>query len=184
MLRLNPFQFLQLLFIGVIASTFLLSINTFAMGKTSYENYMQQLIALAKKKNPRYPFAAMIVDNQTGKILCEGVFEPKINPTYHGEMVAINNCLKKYPHFDGSKTTLITDAEPCAMCTGAIVWVGIPRIVYGTSVPFFVEHHWTQINVRAEYIIQHSPFYKGMVMGGVLHLKTDKLFADAYTKMQ
>jgi tRNA(Arg) A34 adenosine deaminase TadA len=145
----------------------------------SYEQYMQQLIKLSKK-NPRYPFAAMIINNKTGKILCHGVNSAFINPTYHGEMVAINSCAAKYPKLDWSNTTLITDAEPCAMCTGAIIWAGIPKIVYGTSVPFFVKHHWNQIGVRASYIIKQSSFYKGSLMGGVLHEETDRVFAEAY----
>lgn len=151
------------------------SINT-----NNYEKYMRELVDFSREKKLRYPFAAMIIDNQSGKMLCRGFFEPNVNPTYHGEMVAINNCLAKYPKRDWSKTTIITDAEPCAMCAGAIVWTGIGKTVYGSSVPFFVKHHWKQIGVRAEYVIKNSAFYQGTIMGGILHQETDKLFAEAY----
>lgn len=157
------------------------SLSTMASAIT-YESYMRELIKLGKEKNPHFPFAAMIIENKTGKILCEGVFDPSVNRTYHGELVAINNCVAKYPNLDWSNTILITNAEPCAMCTGAIIWTGIPKIVYGSSVPFFIEHQMTQINVRAEYVIKNSAFYKGTVVGGVLHEETDQLFADAYGK--
>lgn len=186
MLRFHRIQAttLRLLAVGltILLSSGIEQVAFATVDTKSYENYMRQLIQLSKK-NSRNPFAAMIIDNKSGKVLCDGVFDPTVNRTYHGEMVAINNCVAKYPNLNWSNTTLITDAEPCAMCTGAIVWTGIPKIVYGTSVPFFVKHHWTQINVRAEHIIKNSPFYKGTVIGGVLHQETDKLFANAYRRL-
>lgn len=144
-----------------------------------YDDYMRHLIVISKE-NPRYPFAAMIIDNKTGEVLCEGVNSSSINPTYHGEMVAINNCAAKYPKIDWSNTTLITDAEPCSMCASAIIWAGIPKVVYGTSVPFFIEHGWKQINLRTEDVMRSAPFYKGTVIDGVLHEETDAVFEKAY----
>jgi tRNA(Arg) A34 adenosine deaminase TadA len=32
-----------------------------------------------------------------------------------------------------AQCTLYSSAEPCAMCAGAIYWVGIGRVVYGLS---------------------------------------------------
>ena len=32
-----------------------------------------------------------------------------------------------------ARCTLYTSAEPCAMCSGAIYWAGIGRVVYGQS---------------------------------------------------
>ena len=61
-----------------------------ATTKQSDEYYMQMTINLAKN-NPKAPFAAIIVDNLTGKVLSKGLNASKINPTFHGEMVAINN---------------------------------------------------------------------------------------------
>jgi tRNA(adenine34) deaminase len=56
-------------------------------------HYMQ--IALEDAKgNPKAAFAALIVDNTTGEILCKGLNAAKHNPTWHGEIVAINNSKK------------------------------------------------------------------------------------------
>lgn len=143
--------------------------------KKFYQIDMKKLIQLTKQ-NPKYPFAAMIIDNNTGKILCEGVNSANINPTYHGEMVAINNCAKKYSKMDWAHSTLITTAEPCSMCSSAIVWAGIARLVFGTSVQYLLDHGWDQINIAADYVFKKSTFYKGTIIGGVLHEETDKLF--------
>lgn len=170
----------SILFFILILTTHQVFAHIHTVDNHFYEPYMKQLIKLSNK-NPRYPFAAMIIDNNTGTILCDGV-NSSSNPTYHGEMLAIKHCLAKYPKYNWAKTTLITDAEPCAMCSGAIVWTNISKIVYGTSVTFFVKHGWNQINIRAESVIKGSPFYKGTVIGGILHQETDRLFAEAYSK--
>lgn len=146
----------------------------------SYETYMKKLIILSKQ-NPRYPFAAMIIDNKTGRILCSGVNKSVVNPTYHGEMVAINRCAAKHPRLDWSTTTLISNVEPCPMCSSAVVWTGISKVVYGTSIPFFLKHGWQQMSLRTQEVFDKSPFYHGTVIGGVLHKETDKVFRKAYS---
>ncbi|CAN5326213.1 hypothetical protein BH10PSE19_BH10PSE19_02200 [soil metagenome] len=151
----------------------------------SYESYMERLIQLSSK-NPHYPFAAMIIDNKSGKILCEGVNDvgPSHNPTHHGEIMAINHCVATHPKIDWSNATLITTAEPCVMCAGAINMAKISKVVYGTSIPYLLKHGWSQTHIRAEYVASKAFEHKGFaVVAGVLHDKTDKLFAVApYSK--
>ncbi len=137
--------------------------------------YMQMAINLAKK-NPKAPFAAIIVDHVTGKVLAEGFNASQINPTFHGEMVAINRCIKKYPHIDWSTVTLYTTAEPCPMCQSAIVWAKIPRVVFATSMAYLISHGWKQINISASEVNHQSPFYKGTITGGMLADESNVLF--------
>lgn len=140
-----------------------------------YSYYMNILIKEAHK-NTKFPFAAMIVDKNTGKILSIGVNTQSANPTYHGEIVAINNCVKKYPHINWKNTILITTGEPCPMCMSAIIWAGISEVVYATSIAYLNAHHWHQINISSQEVINSAPFYHGKVIGGVLHEKTDPMF--------
>ena len=145
-------------------------------GEVDYDAYMEKLIHLAKK-NPSAPFAAMIIDTETEEILCEGLNYSVQNPTYHGEIVALNHCVNVFPYKDYAHTALITTAEPCAMCASAIVWAGIPEIVYGSSTPYLIEQGWSQIAIRAEQVVEaSSSFYTGTVVGGVLRVQTDSLF--------
>lgn len=139
------------------------------------EYYMQIAIDLAKS-NPNAPFAALIVDNKTGEILSKGLNASKVNPTFHGEMVAINNCVKAHPHVDWSQVTLYTTAEPCSMCQSAVVWAKIPRVVFATSFEYLISHGWNQINIRASEINNRASFYKGTITGGVLASKSNILF--------
>ena len=142
----------------------------------SHESYMEMCVRVAKK-NPKAPFGALIVDQTSGEILAEGLNSSISNPTLHGEIDALNNFSKLYPKSKFTNTILYTTAEPCPMCMGAIIWAGIPFVVYGTSIPTLVDKEWRQISIRAEEVIQKSSdFYMGNILGGVLRSKTDLLF--------
>lgn len=74
---------------------------------------------------------------------------------------------------------LYTTAEPCAMCAGAIVWAGLGRVVFGTSIAFVAAHGIHQINISAETITAAAHFGDTIVDGGVLSNETDPLYAHA-----
>ena len=144
-----------------------------------YETHMKKLVTHAKKHNPTYPFAAMIVDSKTGKELCLGINRSNDNPTYHGEIDAINQCVKQHgSSLDWSQLTLITTAEPCAMCQGAIIWSNFQRVVYGTSIDTLAKKGWHQIMIDSKALTEKSNFNKPEIIGDVLSDETDKLFRN------
>ncbi len=144
----------------------------------NYEGYMRTLVSHAQKYNPEFPFAAMIIDSK-GKELCLGINHSNDNPTFHGEIDAINQCIKQYGNsLDWSKLTLITTAEPCPMCQGAIIWSNFHRVVYGTSIDTLVKKGWHQIMIDSKTLTQSSNFNKPEIIGDVLSEETDKLFRN------
>lgn len=149
-----------------------------ASEQRSDEYYMQLAIEMAKK-NLKAPFGAVIVDNTSGKVLASGVNAHELNPIYHGEIVAINNCAKKHPKLDWSNVTIFTTAEPCPMCQSAVVWANIPRVVFASSIEHLVRSGWNQISIHAAELNSKAPFYKGTITGGVLADKTDALFEQS-----
>jgi tRNA(Arg) A34 adenosine deaminase TadA len=142
----------------------------------SKDEYYMQLAIQQAKHNPKAPFGAVIVDNKTGKVIAEGVNASNVNPTLHGEIVAINDCLKKHPHINWSNVTLYTTGEPCPMCQSAIIWAGISRVVFATSIDYLKTHGWNQIDISASQVNDKASFYKGTLTGGVLADKTNVLF--------
>jgi cytosine deaminase len=61
------------------------------------------------------------------------------NPVLHGE----TDCIRQYGRggeFAG--TTLYTSLSPCAMCAGAILLFGIPRVIVGEDRNFAGELDW------------------------------------------
>jgi len=143
------------------------------------EAHMRRAIGLGGN-NPKYPFAAVLVDQQKG-VVSEGWNRSVHNPTWHGEMDAINKCAASNPKIDWTKLTLYTTAEPCAMCQGAVAWAGIRRVVFGSSIPFLKSLNWWAIDIRAEELACLAAFRECTVVGGVLEEECNKLFRAALT---
>jgi tRNA(Arg) A34 adenosine deaminase TadA len=141
------------------------------------ETYMRRAIRLAGN-NPKYPFAAVLVDEEK-RVVGEGWNRSSHNPTWHGEMDAINKCAAAHPGIDWTRLTLYTTAEPCAMCQGAVAWAGIKRVVFGSSIPFLKSVDVWAIDIRAEELARLAAFRKCMVVGGVLEEECNKLFRVA-----
>lgn len=141
------------------------------------ELHMRRAIRLAGN-NPKHPFGAVLVDEK-GVVVGEGWNRSVHNPTWHGEMDAINKCAAAHPKIDWTTLTIYTTAEPCAMCQGAVAWAGIKRVVFGSSIPFLKMLDWWAIDIRAEEVARLSTFRKCTVVGGVLEEECNKLFRAA-----
>ncbi|MGZ8136890.1 MAG: nucleoside deaminase [Methylococcaceae bacterium] len=144
----------------------------------SHEDYMRQAIVLALNV-PELPFGAVIVSRLTGEIVAEGFNQSAINPSFHGEMVAINRCAELHHPTDWSQFDLYTTAEPCPMCQSAIEWAGISTVYYGASIPYLQERRWWQINIRASEIIAQTGFRNSRIVGGILETECNALFDNA-----
>lgn len=142
------------------------------------EGYMQRAIALAGKV-PDLPFGAVIVDRDTGTILSEGWNKTSINPTWHGEIAAINTQALSGIAFEGKNLALYTTAEPCPMCQGAILWTGIKTVVFGTSIRSLQRLGWRQIDILAEEVVRRSPAWNCTLIGGALEKECDAMFQKA-----
>lgn len=91
-------------------------------------------IAEESVMNGNNPFGAILIDKE-GTILLEcGNLERTLGiATAHAELKLCDMASKEYDKEFLKSTTLITTAEPCSMCSGAIYWTGIGRVVYGIS---------------------------------------------------
>ena len=148
------------------------------MRDLDHKRYMRRAIELAANV-PDFPFGALIVDRRTGKIVAEGWNKSSVNPTWHGEIDAINRLAKSQSEFEGSHLVLYTTAEPCPMCQGAVLWSGIETVVYGSSIRFLQSQGWRQIDILAEEVVRRSPSWKCKLVGGVLEEECNKLFEAA-----
>ncbi|WP_019143358.1 nucleoside deaminase [Noviherbaspirillum massiliense] len=99
--------------------------------------HMQYVLALAirAKDVGRHPFAAIVVD-QHGRIMAEAgnnSMPPEGDPTQHAERLAAAEAGRRLLPEALARCTLYTNAEPCAMCAGAIYWCSIGRVVYAMA---------------------------------------------------
>jgi len=143
-----------------------------------HEHYMRRAIELAANV-PDLPFGAVIVDQTSGEILAEGWNKSSINPTWHGEIDAINHMVEAGHKVNESPLALYSTAEPCPMCQGAILWTGIETVVFGSSIRFLQQLGWKQIDISAQEVAQRTPFHDCTLIGGILEDECHALFQAA-----
>jgi len=145
------------------------------MNELDHELYMRRAMELAANV-PELPFGAVIVDRDTGKMLAEGWSKTSVNPTWHGEIDAINTLVSSDVFFKGKSLVLYTTAEPCPMCQGAILWTGIETVIFGTSIRTLQRMGWRQIDILAEEVVRRSPAWNCTLIAGVMEQECDALF--------
>jgi tRNA(Arg) A34 adenosine deaminase TadA len=100
---------------------------------------LNELAAQNVEEGTGGPFAAAVFDPATGEIVSIGVnLVLSANLSFaHAEMVALSLAQRRLGHWrlnsDARSLTLMVNAQPCAMCTGAIVWSGIDAIDFAAS---------------------------------------------------
>jgi tRNA(Arg) A34 adenosine deaminase TadA len=98
---------------------------------------LRRTIALAEtaRATGKHPFAALVAD-AGGVVIAEAgnnSLPPDGDPTQHAELRAAQMAARLLSPAALLQATLYTSAEPCAMCSGAIYWCGIGRVVYALS---------------------------------------------------
>ena len=62
-------------------------------------------------------------------------------------MLPVSPCVQLYDI--APSLVLITTAEPCPMCAGAIEWAGFAAVYYGSSIPFISSQKQNQVGPAA-----------------------------------
>ena len=148
-----------------------------AIPMAAHERAMRLAIAEARR-NPAYPFGAVIVRAASGAVAAKGVNNARANPILHGEIAAMNDYVARHGNQDWAAHILYTTGEPCSMCMSALVWAGIGGVVFASSIEGIRRAGIEQIDITAKSVVDASPFYHGMLLGGVLREETDQLFME------
>ncbi|MGM0507264.1 MAG: tRNA adenosine(34) deaminase TadA [Bacteroidota bacterium] len=98
-----------------------------------HQRYMRQAIELAKEAwmQGEVPVGALVVNQ--GRIVGRGTnrTESLGDPTAHAEMIAISAACSTLQSKYLTDCTLYVTLEPCPMCSGAMVWSKLDRLVFG-----------------------------------------------------
>ncbi len=100
------------------------------------QKFIRSAIKLAQKArdNGNHPFGAILVDEKGEIVLeAENSVVTEKDCTGHAELNLMRKASKKYNGDFLAKCTLYTSTEPCPMCSGAIFWGNVRRVVYGLS---------------------------------------------------
>ena len=101
-----------------------------------HERYLRLTFALAERSREEgnHPFAAILV-GPDGEVLMEAMnaFGIEGDSTGHAERVLMTRASVAYGAEFLAGCTMYANAEPCAMCAGAVYWAGVGRVVHGMS---------------------------------------------------
>jgi tRNA(Arg) A34 adenosine deaminase TadA len=91
-------------------------------------------IAFNSREHGNHPFGALLVD-KNGRILleAENTVVTEKDCTGHAETNLMRKASQKYDKEFLADCTLYTSTEPCPMCSGAIFWGNVRRVVYALS---------------------------------------------------
>jgi tRNA(Arg) A34 adenosine deaminase TadA len=101
----------------------------------NHEPFVREALRLAEQavKHGNHPFGALLVKDGEVILTAENGVNTENDVTRHAELVLVSLASKTFAPEVLAQCTLYTSTEPCAMCTGAIFWTGIPRVVYACS---------------------------------------------------
>ena len=162
---------------SALATTSVHPIDLAAIPVSTHEQAMRLAIAEARR-NPVFPFGVVILRAADRQVMATGVNQGAANPTFHGEIVAINDYVARHGNRGWGEMILYTTGEPCPMCMSAMVWAGVGSVVYGTSIEQLRQFGINQILIPATTVISASPFYHAEILGHILQAETDTLFRN------
>lgn len=91
-------------------------------------------VAREARENGNHPFGALLVDEQ-GHVLikAENTVVTERDCTGHAEANLMRQASRQYSPAFLAKCTVYASTEPCPMCSAAIFWGNVRRIVFGLS---------------------------------------------------
>lgn len=145
------------------------------------EVFMKQAIELAELsvKHGNEPFGAVLVKNGEVVLTNENQIYTKHDPTFHGEMGLIREFCAQTGITDLHEYTLYSSCEPCFMCSGAMVWVKLGRLVYGASNDDLERILGNEGCNCSEMVFDHS-FWRPQVTASVLREESIAILKDYF----
>ena len=140
------------------------------------QEFMYRAIELAEQavRHGNHPFGALLVHD--GKIIleAENSVHTEKDVTRHAELNLVSKASQTIDPEVLKECILYTSTEPCAMCSGAIYWAGIRKVVYATSAKTLDKVAGHGIDIAAETIFD-STHPKVEIVGPVHEDKADEL---------
>lgn len=139
------------------------------MNQVDDERFIRRAIQIADlaMTHGNQPFGALLV--RDGEVIIEAE-STKVNTkdcTRHAELTVAALASMTLDKETLSKCTLYSSTEPCAMCTGAIYWSGIGRVVYGCSKEALNNLKGDNLQLKCKDVLAHGT-RKVHVIGPVL----------------
>jgi tRNA(Arg) A34 adenosine deaminase TadA len=127
------------------------------------------------------PFGAVLVASDGTVLGRAGNTEGKTGDcTGHAETNLVRDASRQYDTDRLRRATLYASTEPCAMCTGAIFWARIGRVVFGLRAERLYEMRGEtgrQLHLTCRDVLAHGN-HEVEVIGPVLEEEAADVFPD------
>lgn len=124
------------------------------------EKFMEIAIDLADQaaNSGNEPFGAILVKEDEIVLKSNNMIHTLCDPTAHAEMSLIRQFCQENKIDDLSDYTLYTSCEPCCMCSGAMVWSKLGKLVYCATHEQLETIAGFNIMISSKEIFEKSPF--------------------------
>jgi tRNA(Arg) A34 adenosine deaminase TadA len=97
--------------------------------------YLERAIEIShqSRANGNHPFGALLVLDDQIVLEAENSVGTTGDTTGHAETNLVRLASTRFSKSDLARASLYSSCEPCAMCSGAIYWASIGRLVYALS---------------------------------------------------
>ena len=146
------------------------------------ERFMRQAIELAAlaARRGNEPFGAVLVRDGRVVFTNENQIYTKTDPTFHAEAGLLRRFCEETHITDLRDCTLYSSCEPCFMCSGALVWVKLGRLVYAASDRDLGAVLGVEGCDCSETVFSRSPF-RPRVTAGVLREESLSLLREYFS---
>ena len=145
------------------------------------EVFMRQAIELSRQAvaHGNEPFGAVLVKDGEVVFTNENQIYTQHDPTFHGEAGLIRRFCAQTGITDLHEYTMYSSCEPCFMCSGAMVWVKLGRLVYGASNDD-LEHILGNEGCNCSKMVFDHSFWQPQVTSGVLREESLAVLKDYF----
>ena len=147
------------------------------------EVFMEKAIELSRLavEHGNEPFGAVLAKDDEIVFTNENQIYTKHDPTFHAEVGLIREFCAKTGISHLKEYTLYSSCEPCFMCSGAMVWVKLGRLVYGAS-NIELENILGNEGCNCSKLVFDNSFWKPEVTEGVLRDESLEVLRDYFSK--
>ena len=133
------------------------------------EVFMRKAIELSMLavEHGNEPFGAVLVKDNEMVFTNENQIYTRHDPTFHGEAGLIREFCAQTGITDLQEYTMYSSCEPCFMCSGAMVWVKLGRLVYAAS-NMELERILGNEGCNCSKMVFDNSFWQPQVTAGVL----------------
>lgn len=147
------------------------------------EYFMEKAIELSAlaAEHGNEPFGAVLVKDNQIVYTNENQIYTKNDPTFHEEMGLLRLFCAETGITDLRDYTLYSSCEPCFMCSGAMVWLNLGRLVFSAG-NNDLEEMLGNKGCDCSAVVFENSFRQPKVTAGILREKSLKILKNYFSE--